>query len=134
MEDTIFTKIIKGEIPARKVYEDDMTLAFLDIHPLRPGHVLVITKEQVEFVWDLPDEPYQALMDSCKIVANRMREVLPQRYVHQRIIGVDVPHAHVHLIPFDEASELLGEQDMDSEPDFDALDEMAARLRIDRQI
>ncbi len=66
MEDSIFTKIIKGEIPCHKVYEDAQTLAFLDIHPVQPGHMLVIPKQQIEFVWDLPDEIYQALMMTTK--------------------------------------------------------------------
>jgi histidine triad (HIT) family protein len=131
MEESIFTKIVKGEIPAQKIYEDEKTLAFLDIHPVQPGHVLVITKEQVEFVWDLPDELYQALMTTCKKVALHMREVLPQKYVHQGIVGIDVPHAHVHLIPFNDSSELRVAQDMDAEPDFQALADMASKLRLD---
>jgi diadenosine tetraphosphate (Ap4A) HIT family hydrolase len=61
MEESIFTKIVKGEIPSHKVYEDALTLAFLDIHPVQPGHTLVIPKKQVEFVWDLPEEDYQAV-------------------------------------------------------------------------
>lgn len=128
MDDSIFTKIVKGEIPCHKVYEDELTLAFLDIHPVQPGHILVIPKQQIEFVWDLPDNLYQAVMVTTKKVALRMREVLPQRYVSERIVGIDVPHAHVQLVPFDTARDLAVEQDMTEEPDHAALAEMAKKL------
>jgi histidine triad (HIT) family protein len=127
-QDSIFTKIIKGEIPCHKVYEDDLTLAFLDIHPVQPGHTLVIPKKQIEFVWDLPDEDYQAVMATTKKVARRLREVLPPPYVSERIVGIDVPHAHVQLIPFYTAEDLRKPQDMQSEPDHAALEELAKQL------
>lgn len=128
MEDSIFTKIIKGEIPCHKVYEDELTLAFLDIHPVQPGHVLVIPKQQIEFVWDLPNDLYQAVMETAKNVALHMREVLPQKFVSERIVGIDVPHAHVQLIPFDSGTDLRNEPDMDAEPDHDSLAEIAKKL------
>ena len=128
MEDSIFTKIIKGEIPCHKVYEDALTLAFLDIHPVQPGHTLVIPKKQVEFVWDLPDDDYAAVMLAAKKVAKRLREVLGTRYVGERIVGVDVPHAHVQLIPFNTVAEYVKPQDTASEPDHAALAELAKRL------
>lgn len=128
MEDSIFTKIIKGEIPCHKVYEDEKTFAFLDIYPVQPGHVLVIPKEQIEFVWDLPDDLYMAVMATTKKVALRMREVLPQQFVHERIVGIDVPHAHVQLIPFNTAADLRVEQDMGAEPDHEALAEIAKKI------
>lgn len=130
MQESIFTKIAKGEIPCHKVYEDELTLAFLDIHPVQPGHVLVIPKEQIEFVWDLPDELYQAVMATTKKVALHMREVLPQQFIHERIVGIDVPHAHVQLIPFDTAADLRVEQDMGAEPDHTALAEVAKMLAL----
>jgi len=130
MADSIFTKIIKGEIPSHKVYEDDKTLAFMDIHPVQPGHVLVIPKVDVEFVWDLNDEDYRAVMDTTKLVARYMREVLPQKYVHERIVGIDVPHAHVQLIPFDSVDDLMDQADMSADPDHVSLAKMAEKLRI----
>ena len=130
MEDSIFTKIIKGLIPAHKIYEDDRVLAFLDIHPVQPGHVLVIPKKQIEFVWDLPDEDYQAVMDTAKRLSLHMRDVLGTRYIGERIVGVDVPHAHVQLIPFNTVEEWHAPQDMSSEPDHDSLAAMADRLRM----
>src|SRR5215471_1540687 len=105
MEDSIFTKVVTGEIPCHKVYEDELTLAFLDIHPARPGHTLVIPKKQVEFLWDLADEDYQAVMMAARKIAQRLREVLGVRFVGVKVIGVDVPHAHVQLIPFDAVAE-----------------------------
>ncbi len=128
MEDSIFTKIVKGEIPCHKIYEDERTMAFLDIYPLTPGHSLVIPKKQVEFVWDLAEEDYLAVMVTAKKVAMKLRETVGTKYVSERIVGVDVPHAHVQLIPFDNVSELKGEQDMAIEPDYNSLSELAKRL------
>ena len=101
MEKSVFTKIIEGEIPCYKIYEDERTLAFLDIHPESIGHVLVIPKAQVDKVYELPEEDYDALWKSVRKVAKRMEEVLGQRTL-MKVIGTDVPHAHVHLMPFDE--------------------------------
>jgi histidine triad (HIT) family protein len=129
MQDSIFTKIVKGEIPAYKLYEDDLVLAFLDIHPAQPGHTLIIPKRQVEFVWDLSDADYTAVMAVAKKLALTLREVLGVRYVGERIVGLDVPHAHVQLIPFNTIEEFRGAQDMESEPDHPALTAMAEELR-----
>lgn len=128
MQDSIFTKIVKGEIPCHKIYEDDLTLAFLDIHPVTPGHTLVIPKKQIEFVWDLPADDYGAVMATTQKIALRLREVLGVKYVGERIVGVDVPHAHVQLIPFNVVAEYTAPQDMESEPDHAALSAMAERL------
>lgn len=128
MTDSIFTKIIKGEVPCHKIYDDSQTMAFLDIHPVQAGHVLVIPKKQIEFVWDLDESTYSSLMESVKKVAQNMRKVLPQPYVSQQIVGVDVPHAHVHLIPFTIASELRVEQNMNQKPDHESLAAMAKIL------
>lgn len=128
MQDSIFTKIIKGEIPCHKIYEDERTLAFLDIHPSQTGHTLVVPKKQIEFVWDLPDEEYWAIMATAKKVALHLREVLGAKYVGERIIGVDVPHAHVQLIPFSTVEEWHAPQDMEAEPNHAALASLAQRL------
>jgi len=128
MEPTIFTRIINGEIPSHKVYEDELTYAFLDIYPLQPGHTLVVPKRQVEFVWDLDAVDYHAVMATAQKVAQRLREVLGAPYISSQVIGVDVPHAHVHLIPFTEAAQLRQKQDMTTEPDHIALAELAKRV------
>src|SRR6185437_5602226 len=130
MEESIFTKIVKGEIPSHKVYEDPLTLAFLDIHPIQPGHTLVIPKSQVEFVWDLPEEDYQALMSTVYKVAQRMREVLGVRFIGEIIEGVEVPHAHVKLIPFDTVAEFRNIPDITAEPDHEALSDIAKKLKF----
>jgi histidine triad (HIT) family protein len=128
MQDSLFTKIIKGEIPCHKIYEDDRTFAFLDIHPKTPGHTLVIPKKQVEFVWDLEAEDYQAVMATAKKVAQRQKSVLGTSYIGEYIVGNDVPHAHVHVYPFETADEVKHFPDMGAEPDHDALAAMAKRL------
>ena len=131
MEDSIFTKIINGEIPGHKIYEDEHTYALLDIHPITPGHVLVIPKRQVAFVWDLDDQMYQALQASVKKIALHLRTTLGVPYVGEQIIGVDVPHAHVHLIPFTEVDEYRHNPDMTAEPNHDQLADMATKLRLE---
>jgi histidine triad (HIT) family protein len=128
MQDSIFTKIIKGEIPSHKIYEDDKTYAFLDIHPKTPGHTLVIPKKQVEFVWDLEDEDYQAVMATVKQVANRLKEVFRQPYIGELVFGMDVPHAHVHVYGFTIPEEARRIPDPGAEPNHAALAEIAKKL------
>ncbi len=98
---TIFTKIINGELPSYKIYEDEKTYAFLDIEPEAEGHTLVIPKIEVDKVYDLPDSDYQAVMATVKKLARHMEEVLGER-MQIKIVGIDVPHAHVHILPVNE--------------------------------
>ncbi|MEO8105456.1 MAG: HIT family protein [Candidatus Saccharibacteria bacterium] len=129
MEDSIFTKIIRGEIPCYKVYEDDRTLAFLDIHPIQPGQTLVIPKIQIEYVWDLPDDDYRALMATAKKVAQRLREVsVDKSRVALLVEGLDVAHAHLKLFPFNSDEEFHHKPDQSAEPDYPALAAMAKTL------
>jgi histidine triad (HIT) family protein len=128
MADSIFTKIIKGEIPAHKIYEDDKTFAFLDIHPKTPGHTLVVSKNQVEFVWDLDDEDYQALMATVKKVGRRIREVVGSEYVGMQVIGEEVPHTHIHVFPFNTLEEFRRIPDPGAEPDHETLAAIAKKL------
>ena len=130
MSDSIFTKIIRGEIPCHKIYEDDKTLALMDIHPAQPGHVLVIPKKQVESLWDLDDEYYVALMSSVKKVGRRMRDVLRPKYLGISVEGIGVPHVHVHIIPFATQAEFHHLADQAVEPDHEALAEMAEKLKF----
>lgn len=130
MQDSIFTKIIKGEIPCHKIYEDDKTFAFLDIHPSVEGHTLVIPKTQVEFLWDLKDDDYKAVMATTKKLALHLRQTLGVPYVGVKVIGVDVPHAHVHLIPFADSREFGQHADMAAEPDHAMLAETAKKLAL----
>jgi histidine triad (HIT) family protein len=98
MQDSIFTKIIKGELPSHKIYEDDKTFAFLNIRPDRPGHVLVIPKAQIARVYDLPEEDYIALWRTAKKIAKHMEGVMGVHTL-MHVVGYDVPHAHIHLVP-----------------------------------
>jgi histidine triad (HIT) family protein len=128
MEDSVFTKIIRGEIPCHKLYEDDTVLAFLTIQPLNPGHTLLIPKKQIEFVWDLEDGDYQAVMAASKKVALRIKEILKPKYVGEMIVGTDVPHAHVHIVPFSHPSELRQLPPPADECDHIALAALAKKL------
>lgn len=128
MQPSIFTKIINGDIPSHKVYEDDYVYAFLDIHPITPGHTLVVPKKQVKFVWDLDNETYAQLQQSVKRIALHLRHVLEVPYIGQQIIGVDVPHAHIHLIPFTEPSEFHHVPSQAGEPDHEALASIARKV------
>ena len=101
---SIFSRIIAGEIPSYKIYEDQKTYAFLDINPESKGHTLVVPKAEVDKIYDLEDEDYHALWASVKKVARRIEEVSGRRVV-MKVVGTDVPHAHVHLMPMDESWE-----------------------------
>lgn len=97
---SVFTRIITGEIPCYKIYEDENNLAFLDINPETAGHTLVIPKIEVDRIYDLPEEEYISLMLTAKKVARKMEDVLGKRVIW-KVVGTDVPHAHIHLMPFD---------------------------------
>lgn len=129
MVDSVFTKIIKGEIPSHKIYEDDKTIAFLDIAPYTNGHTLVVSKEQIDHVWDLDDERYSYLMGVVKKIANRQREVLKSPRVGIVVEGFAVPHAHVHVFPMYEGLEATIEHEV-VRPTDEQLAEMAKRLRF----
>lgn len=128
MSDSIFTKIINGEVPCHKVYEDDTVLAFLDIHPSAPGHTLVVPKIQIDPIWSLDDDTYQKVMAAVKKLALHIKNVLGAPFVGIKIEGVAVPHAHVHLIPFSTPAEFAQTGDTNAEPNHAALAEMASRL------
>lgn len=99
---TLFTKIINGELPSYKVYEDDKTYAFLDIEPETPGHTLVVPKIEVGKLYELPDDYYQAVMATVKKIAQNMEKVLNERVI-LKVYGVDLPdHTHVHVMPISE--------------------------------
>ena len=131
MSDSIFTKIIKGEIPSHKVYEDDKTFAFMDIHPIQPGHVLLVSKNPAETIYDLPDEDYQALWQAVRKIAAKMKQVFPdKKRIGIMVEGLDVPHAHVKIFPINTGDEYRHSPDMGSEPDQPALAEMAKKLAL----
>lgn len=130
MEDSVFTKIIRGEIPCHKIYEDDDTIAFLDIHPSTPGHVLVVPKKQVAYLWEMDEKDYQTLMLAVRKIGKHVREVLKPSYLGISVDGSGVPHVHVHIIPFETAKEFHHMTDQTSEPDHLSLEDMAEKLSL----
>jgi len=103
---SIFSKIIAGEIPAYKVAENDDYLAFLDIFPLQKGHVLVVPKVEVDYIFDLEDDVYSGLMTFAKEVAKKINKVIDCDRIGVTVIGLEVAHAHVHLIPIRQESDM----------------------------
>ncbi len=104
--ETIFTKIIKGEIPSYKVAEDDNYYAFLDISPLAKGHTLVIPKMEVDNIFDLPDDIYKGLFMFANKVAKSIKINFPCLKIGIAVIGIEVPHAHIHLVPINSVGDL----------------------------
>lgn len=96
---SIFTRIINGEIPCYKIAENEGYIAFLDINPLTKGHTLVIPKKEVDYIFDLDDPTYSGLMVFSKSVAEAIKKAVPCNRVSMQVIGLEVPHAHIHLIP-----------------------------------
>lgn len=103
---TIFSKIVAGEIPAYKVAESNDFLAFLDISPLAKGHVLVIPKKETDYIFDIEDDEYMALWVFAKIVAQGIKKVIPCVKVGVAVVGLEVAHAHIHLVPINKISDL----------------------------
>ena len=106
MEDTIFTKIVKGEMPCYKIAENDKFFAFLDISPIAKGHTLVITKLQNDYIFDLPDDLLGEMMVFAKTVAVGIKKAIPCNRVGVAVIGIDVPHNHIHLVPINGVGDL----------------------------
>ena len=103
---SIFTKIIRGEIPSYKVAEDNKNIAFLDISPIKRGHVLCVPKLEVDELFELPMDDYNSLMSFTKRVAQSLKRVLPCKRIGSMVLGMDVPHAHIHLVPINAEHEL----------------------------
>ena len=103
---SIFSKIVAGEIPCFKVAEDDNYLAFLDITPLRRGHVLVIPKKETDYIFDLTDDAISGIFVFSKKVAHSIKKAFPCKKVGVTIIGLEVPHAHIHLIPMNSMADM----------------------------
>ena len=103
---TLFTKILAGEIPAHKILENDRYLAFLDIRPVNPGHTLVIPKQEVDYIFDMEDDLLKGLMIFAKKVAQGIGKTFPCKKVGIMVAGIEVPHAHIHLIPINSVGDL----------------------------
>jgi len=102
---SIFTRIIDGEIPSFRIYEDDAHYAFLDIHPLQPGHTLVVPKREVPYLFDLEPDELAALWKAAQVVAKALREATACARIVTLVVGYEVPHAHIHLIPTNDMGE-----------------------------
>jgi len=127
-EELVFTKIIKGEIAAYKIYEDDQVVAFLDAHPLTEGHTLVVPRKQIDHIWDLDDADYEYLWKVSKKIGQHIREIIGSPRVGVVVEGFGVPHAHVHLIPIYQRYDLQSTDHLN--PSDDDLAKMAARLQM----
>lgn len=125
---SLFSRIIQGEIPCHKVAETDRFLAFLDINPLVMGHVLVIPKQEVDYIFDMDDERYAEFQLFAKIVAVAVKKAIPCRKVGVAVIGLEVPHAHIHLIPM----QTVGDMNFAKEKLSPSNEELAATAEMIR--
>ncbi len=126
---TIFTRIVQGEVPCHKVAETANCLAFLDINPLAMGHTLVIPKQEVDYLFDLEDELYQELWAFSRKVAYAIEQVVDCERIGVAVIGLEVPHAHIHLIPLQDVSDINFERPK-LQVAHEALAAMAADIRM----
>ncbi len=127
MEESVFTKIIKGGLPSDKVYEDDKTIAIIPLHPIAQAHVLVIPKTQVDQFIDLSKDDYRAVMDTVQKIGQKINEKVQPKRVGLQVIGLDVPHVHVHVIGFNTLAEFR-EQPDESQPVNSAKNQALAKL------
>lgn len=125
---SIFSKIVSGEIPAHIVAETTDFLAFLDVSPLVMGHVLVIPKKEVDYIFDMDDESYAGLTLFAKIVATGVKKAFPCKKVGVAVIGLEVPHAHIHLIPMNNVSDMNFAKEK-LKPSQDELAAAAAKIK-----
>ena len=125
---TIFTRIIQGDLPGRFVWQDDRVVAFLTISPVKPGHTLVVPREEIDHWIDMEQDLARHVMDVCVAVGQAIQKAFGPVRVGQSIVGLEVPHVHVHLIPINEMAEIsFANADMD--PDPAELDAAAERIR-----
>ena len=129
-EPSIFTKIINGEIPAYKIYEDDRVVAFLEVHPISDGHTLLVPKKQVDHIWDLDDSDYIYLWQVAKKLGGHIRDIIGSPRVGVVVEGFGVPHAHIHLIPIYKGNDLKKQQDKSKPIDNGSLASMQTRLKM----
>ena len=125
---SIFSKIVNGEIPAHVVAETADYLAFLDVSPLVMGHVLVIPKKEIDYLFDMDEESYFGLTLFAKIVATGLKEAFPCKKVGVAVIGLEVPHVHIHLIPMNNVSDMNFSKEK-LQPTQEALEAAAAKIK-----
>lgn len=125
---SIFTKIINGELPAHKIAENEKFLAFLDVFPLVHGHVLVIPKKETDYIFDIEDNDLAEMMIFAKSVAKAQRKAVPCKRIGVAVIGLEVPHAHIHLVPMNTVGDINFTQPK-IKPTQDELSSMAEKIR-----
>jgi histidine triad (HIT) family protein len=125
---SVFSKIISGDLPGRFVYSDDEVVAFLTIAPLRPGHTLVVPRREVANWLELSESELQALWSACRVVGRAIDEAFSPGRVAALLLGLEVPHVHVHLVPIDSEAEVHFDR-ADSDPDPAVLDDAQERIR-----
>lgn len=125
---SIFTKIIKGDIPCHKIAEDERCFAFLDINPVKEGHTLVVPKQEVDYIYDLDDDTLAGLNVFAKKVARALQKACPCNRIGVTVIGLEVPHAHVHLIPISTLNDMSFEKPK-MNPTQDEMAQVAERIR-----
>jgi histidine triad (HIT) family protein len=124
---SLFTRIVNGEIPCHKIAETEDFLAFLDVFPCAPGHTLVIPKQEIDYIFDLEDGLYEGLMKFSKQVAAAVEKAVPCKRIGVAVIGLEVPHAHVHLIPLNSMADMNFNNKLKMSQD--ELAEIAAKIR-----
>ncbi|MGA0332902.1 MAG: HIT family protein [Kiritimatiellia bacterium] len=103
---TIFSRILSGEIPSAKLYEDDLFYAFLDVRPIREGHALLIPRQEIDYIFDLPDELLQKMLTTARPIAKAIEKHIPCEKVGLMVAGLEVRHCHLHLVPIDSVGDL----------------------------
>lgn len=124
---SVFTKIISGEIPSYKIAEDENNFAFLDINPVARGHVLVIPKKEVDYIFDIEEEAYASLMKFARKLAPAIKQAVPCKKVGMAVVGLEVPHAHIHLIPMNQIADMSFAHKLKLEPS--ELEEIANKIK-----
>ncbi|MDR0940798.1 MAG: HIT family protein [Bacteroidales bacterium] len=127
---TIFSKIVRGEIPAHKIAETDEFLAFLDVNPLVEGHILVIPKQEIDYIFDIDDEILGRMMQFAKKVARAQKQAIECKRIGVAVIGLEVPHAHIHLVPMNAMNDINFTQEK-LKPSQEELAETAKKI-LDR--
>ena len=125
---TIFSRIVAGEIPCHKIAEDSEFFAFLDIHPVATGHTLVIPKEEVDYLFDIDDAKLGRMMAFAKRIARAQEQAIPCKRIGVAVLGLEVPHAHIHLVPITRESDMYFDRPKGS-PTADELADTAAAIR-----
>ena len=124
----IFCRIIRGEVPSTKIYENDQILAFLDINPVNPGHTVVIPKEHVDQFQDMDPKLYLMAMNATQTISRKIKDVLNPPRVGLMVWGFEIPHAHIHVVPLQQASD-FNMRHMNQKPTLEQFEEIASKLR-----